>query len=55
MECEILQTILTEARESYDEEIVVPLANNTLDQMQENKARVHAWISAWRANNQPSE
>jgi adenylate kinase len=51
MECEIMEVVLEDARESYDESMVHELPSNTLDDMESNLARVEAWLEAWQANN----
>lgn len=47
MECEIMGIVLEEAKESYTPEIVQELTNNTIDEMDENLARVEAWYKQW--------
>ncbi|KAG9035831.1 factor activating pos9 [Tulasnella sp. JGI-2019a] len=47
-ESEIMQTVLEEAKESYDEEIIVELNSEGLDDLESNVARIIAWIDAWR-------
>ena len=47
IQCEIFQTILEEARESYREEIVHELQSNTAEDQEQNCARVLAWIQQW--------
>ena len=51
IECEIMQVVLEEARESYAAEIVHECASETLEQMDANVDRVVAWLAAWRADN----
>jgi len=51
MECEIMQVVLEDARESYAEEIVIELGSNSIEQMEENVARIKAWMDNWIANN----
>ncbi|KAG0312670.1 hypothetical protein BGZ97_010961 [Linnemannia gamsii] len=51
MECEIMQVVLEEARESYEEQIVIELESNSIDQMEENVSRIKAWMENWIANN----
>lgn len=46
-----MEVLLQEARDSYDEEIVVELTSNTSDEMDSNIERVEAWIAQWRENN----
>jgi adenylate kinase len=45
-----MQVILEEARESYDEEIVVELQSNTADEMDSNVGRIVDWINNWKEN-----
>jgi adenylate kinase len=47
MECEIMQVLLEEAKESYAPEIVVELKNNTLEDMECNMQRVKQWHTQW--------
>ncbi|RKP24865.1 adenylate kinase isoenzyme 6-like protein [Syncephalis pseudoplumigaleata] len=51
VECEIMQVVLEEARESYQEEIVVELQSDTVEQMESNTERIQEWAKAWLANN----
>ncbi len=50
VQCEIFQTILDEAKESYNPDIVVELASNTPDDMEKNLAQIQTWIKNWKAN-----
>ncbi|KAG0356525.1 hypothetical protein BG005_004523 [Podila minutissima] len=52
MECEIMQVVLEDARESYAEEIVIELQSNSVEQMEENVSRIKAWVDNWIENNQ---
>ena len=47
MECEIMQVLLEEAKESYAPEIVVELKNNTLEEMDSNIQRIKQWYDSW--------
>jgi len=47
VECEIFQTILEEARESYRKEIVHELASNTPDEMEANLDQIERWVQQW--------
>lgn len=49
IQCEIFQTILEEARDSYKSEIVHELQSNTPDDMEENLDKIMAWIQQWKA------
>lgn len=48
IECEIMQVVLEEARESYDENLVHELDSNTIDDLDANVNRVVAWLDAWK-------
>lgn len=54
IDCEIFQTILEEAKESYKEEIVYELTSNTPDQMESNINRIYQWIQKWKIDNEGS-
>lgn len=43
--------LLQEARESYDEEIVVELQSNTTEEMETNIERIEAWLKQWKEDN----
>lgn len=45
---EIMQVVLSEAYEAYDEQIVVPLRSEDAEQVEENVERIVAWVDAWR-------
>ncbi|KAK2562799.1 Adenylate kinase isoenzyme 6 [Acropora cervicornis] len=47
VECEIMQTILEEARDSYKKEIVIELQSNTTDELENNLEQIEAWIQQW--------
>ena len=51
MECEIMQIVLEEARESYDPAIVHELPSNTPEDMESNISRIEQWLSAWTRDN----
>lgn len=48
IQCEIFQTILEEARESYNTEIVFELQSDNDDDMGSNIERVITWIEQWK-------
>ncbi len=50
VEAEIMQVVLDEARESYDEQIIVELPSNTVADMESNVERVVSWIQTYIAN-----
>lgn len=49
VECEIMQSILDEARESYDVNIVHELRSETFEDLEENVNRVAQWFENWKA------
>lgn len=51
IDSEIMEVLSQEARESYDEEIVVELQSNTTEEMETNIERVEAWLKQWKEDN----
>ena len=51
MECEIMQVVAEEARESYAAEIVHEVPSNTLDDLDGAGERVASWYASWQSNN----
>ncbi|KAK0651972.1 P-loop containing nucleoside triphosphate hydrolase protein [Cercophora newfieldiana] len=51
IDSEIMQVLLDEARESYDEEIVVELQSATAEEMDSNLDRIEGWLKQWKENN----
>jgi len=51
MECEIMQVVLDEAKESYAKEVVHEVNSNTLQDMDESLARVNDWVKQWVVDN----
>lgn len=47
LDCEIMEVILQDAKDSYAPEIVIELASNSAEDMDENVDRVVAWAEAW--------
>lgn len=43
-----MEVLLDEARESYDEEIVVELRSDEADDIEVNVGRIKTWIKNWR-------
>lgn len=43
-----MQTLLEEARESYDPEIVHELQSNTPEDLEQNLDRIILWIEQWK-------
>ena len=55
LDSEIMEVLLEEARESYEEEIVVELRSDDADDMDGNLERIMTWIKQWKQNNKISE
>lgn len=51
VQCEIFQTILDEATESYKPEIVLELKSNSPDDMETNLTHIDEWIKKWKIEN----
>ncbi|OBT83830.1 hypothetical protein VE02_05508 [Pseudogymnoascus sp. 03VT05] len=51
LDSEIMEVLLQEARDSYDEEIVVELTSNTSEEVDSNVARIEAWVAQWTKDN----
>lgn len=51
IQCEIFQTILDEARESYRPEIVHELCNESQQELESNINRIIGWIKQWKEDN----
>ena len=51
MDSEIMQVLLDEARESYDEEIIVELRSDSAEDVEGNVERIEAWVKQWLENN----
>ncbi|MCJ1248299.1 factor activating pos9 [Trapelia coarctata] len=48
MDAEIMQVILEEAREGFEEECVVELGSDGVEEMEGNAERVREWVESWR-------
>lgn len=46
-----MQVLLDEARESYDEEIIVELRSDSSEEIESNIERIEAWYRQWMENN----
>ncbi|KAN0045227.1 hypothetical protein ACTA71_005604 [Dictyostelium dimigraforme] len=51
LDCEIMQVILDEARNSYKEEIVVELPSTSLEDNENNQTFIAQWIQNWNEKN----
>ena len=48
-EAEIMQVVLSEAQESYKEDIIMILNSDNVDQQEENVERIVDWLNNWVA------
>jgi adenylate kinase len=48
LDSEIMQVLLEEAREAYDEEIVVELKSDELEDVEGNVERMEKWVESWK-------
>ncbi|PUU74652.1 P-loop containing nucleoside triphosphate hydrolase protein [Tuber borchii] len=51
LDAEIMQVILEEAREAYDEEVIIELRSDTTEEIDSNIDRISAWVKHWIQNN----
>jgi adenylate kinase len=49
-----MEVLLDEARESYDEEIIVELRSDSTEDMEANVDRIEAWWKQWKEDNRSS-
>lgn len=49
-----MEVLLQEARDAFDEEIVIELRSDTTDEMDTNLDRIEAWVKQWKTNNETS-
>lgn len=52
IDSEIMEVLLQEARDSYDEEIVVELKSDSTEELELNVERVQTWLKQWKEDNQ---
>jgi adenylate kinase len=45
-----MQVVLSEAQESYKEEIIMILSNDNVDQQEQNTERIVEWLNNWVAS-----
>ena len=46
-----MQVVLSEAQESYKEDIIMILSNDNVEQQEENTERIVEWLNNWVATN----
>ncbi|CCU77345.1 DUF1671 domain-containing protein/POS9-activating factor FAP7 [Blumeria hordei DH14] len=51
LDVEIMEVLLQEARDAYDEEIIIELSSNGLDDMDSNIERMKTWLTQWKMDN----
>lgn len=54
LDAEIFGLLLEEAKEAYDEEIVIELTSENADEIDSNCARIAAWVEAWKESHAES-
>lgn len=55
MDAEIMQVLLQEARDSYEEQVVVELWSNEVEDLESNVERVVQWRESWDAQHKDDE
>ncbi|KAI9757872.1 MAG: factor activating pos9 [Chaenotheca gracillima] len=55
MDSEIMQVLLEEAREAYDEEIIVELKSDDADDIERNVERIEKWAENWTKDHDTAE
>lgn len=55
IDAEIMQVILEEAKDAYDEEIVIELQSDEMDEIDGNVERIAAWVEQWKKDNNAEE
>ena len=48
LDCEIMEVLVQEAREAYDEEMVVELRSEEAGEIESNVERIEKWIEQWK-------
>lgn len=51
IDAEIMEMLLDEARNTYDQEIVIELQSNEAEDLEANVERIGEWLENWRLNN----
>ncbi|KAK5680988.1 factor activating pos9 [Elasticomyces elasticus] len=55
MDCEIMEVLLSEAREAYDENMVVELKSESTEDIDSNVERIEQWITSWKKDHGKGE
>lgn len=48
LDCEIMEVLLQEARDAYDQEIIVELKSESTEDIDSNVERIEQWIKNWK-------
>ncbi|CAI4210197.1 unnamed protein product [Parascedosporium putredinis] len=48
LDAELMDVLIEEARESYDDEIVIELTSDSSEEMEGNIDRIEQWVQQWR-------
>ncbi|KAL9602622.1 MAG: hypothetical protein Q9219_001766 [cf. Caloplaca sp. 3 TL-2023] len=48
MDAEIMEVLLAEARDAFDEQIVIELQSNDAEDLEDNASRIEVWIERWK-------
>ncbi|KAK6434382.1 factor activating pos9, partial [Oleoguttula sp. CCFEE 5521] len=48
MDCEIMEVLVQEARDAYDEEMIVELRSEEVEDVEKNVERIEGWIGEWK-------
>jgi len=51
IDAEIMQVILDEARDAYDDEIVIELRSDKAEEIESNVDRITQWVEQWKKDN----
>lgn len=55
MDAEIMQVLLDEAREAFDNELVIELQSDSIEDIDQNVARITEWVNLWKQNREKEE
>ncbi|KAL9102940.1 MAG: hypothetical protein Q9163_001966 [Psora crenata] len=55
LDAEIMKVLLEEARDAFDEEIVVEMNSDEAEHVDENVRRIQQWIEAWKRDREGEE
>ncbi|KAI1001133.1 hypothetical protein K3495_g7067 [Podosphaera aphanis] len=51
LDVEIMEVLLQEARDSYDEEIIIELTSDVTEDLENNVDRIESWVKQWVLDN----